>query len=144
MEKAGMQRQSAIYLVSCVGKKRSDEMQAKELYASEWFFRARAFVERTGCAWFILSARFGLVAPEQTIQPYEQTLNAMPRTERQAWAARVQQQMELALPDVGRCVVLAGQRYREFLMDYLTRRYTVEVPMEGLAIGQQLRWLGTS
>src|ERR1700737_588957 len=72
----GMQRQSAIYLISCVGKKRSDKMQAKELYASEWFFRSRAFVERTGCAWFILSARFGLVAPEQTIQPYEQTLNA--------------------------------------------------------------------
>jgi hypothetical protein len=133
----------AIYLVSCVGKKRAEATQAKDLYASEWFFRARAFVERTGSPWFILSAKFGLVAPDQTIQPYEQTLNTMRRAERQAWAEQVQQQMERALPAGGRCVVFAGQRYREFLMDYLTQRYTTDVPMEGLAIGKQLRWLGS-
>jgi hypothetical protein len=133
-----------IYLVSCVGKKRTDTAKAKDLYASEWFFRARAFVERTGCPWFILSAKFGLVSPDQAIPPYEQTLNDMPRAERQAWAGRVQEQMNGVLPDAGRCVVLAGQRYREFLMDCLTHRYTTEVPMQGLAIGNQLRWLGHS
>lgn len=129
------------YLVSCVGKKRGYPAQAKELYASEWFFRARAFVERKGCPWFILSARWGLVAPEQGIEPYEQTLNDMPIAERRQWANRVQRQMEESLPAGGRCVVLAGLRYREFLMDYLTQRFNVEVPMKGLAIGQQLRWL---
>lgn len=141
--RSDMESNQTIYLVSCVGKKNVDPSQAKDLYASEWFFRARAFVERAGCPWFILSAKFGLVAPEQTIPPYEQTLNDMSRAERQAWGASVQQQIDLSLPRGGRCVVLAGQRYREFLMDYLTTRYTTEVPMKGLAIGQQLRWLGT-
>lgn len=45
----------------------------------------------------------------------------------------------------GKCVVvfLAGQRYREFLADHLkSRGIVVEVPMEGLRIGQQLSWLG--
>jgi hypothetical protein len=134
--------EQVIYLVSCVGKKRAEATQAKDLYASEWFFRARGFVERTGSPWFILSAKFGLVSPDQTIPPYEQTLNTMPRTERQAWAEQVRQQMELALPGGGRCVILAGQRYREFLMDYLSQRYTTDVPMRGLGIGKQLRWLG--
>ncbi|WP_338000323.1 DUF6884 domain-containing protein [Burkholderia gladioli] len=41
----------------------------------------------------------------------------------------------------GRCVVLAGTRYREFLMGYLSGRFTVEIPMNGLAIGKQLQWL---
>ena len=142
MLECDMASDQTIYLVSCVGKKRADAAQAKDLYASEWFYRARAFVEHSRCPWFILSAKFGLVTPEQTISPYEQTLNDMSRTERQAWAQRVQQQMDRVLPACDRCVVLAGQRYREFLMDYLTQRYTTEVPMKGLAIGKQLRWLG--
>lgn len=135
--------EQAIYLVSCVGKKRGHAAEAKDLYASEWFIRARAFVERSGGDWFILSAKFGLVAPDQKIEPYEQTLNDMSVAERRAWAAKVQEQMERTLPASGRCFVLAGQRYREFLMGYLVARYSIEVPMKGLAIGQQLRWLGT-
>ena len=44
----GMAIDQTIYLVSCVGKKQAAATEAKELYASEWFFRARAFVGRTG------------------------------------------------------------------------------------------------
>ena len=50
--------------------------------------------------------------------------------------------MDTSLPAVDRIVVLAGQRYREFLMGYLRKRAeTLEVPMEGLGIGKQLRYL---
>lgn len=135
---------STVYLVSCVGKKRDHATPAKDLYASEWFFRARAYVERRGGSWFILSAKFGLLSPDQITEPYEQTLNAMPITERREWAQRVRQQLDVNMPARSRCVVMAGQRYREFLMDYLNERYATEVPMKGLAIGQQLRWLGTN
>lgn len=131
------------YLVSCVGKKRSTALPAKDVYASEWFFRARAHVERTGCQWFILSAKYGLLDPSEVIRPYELTLNDMPRVERQAWADRVKAQMMQALPPAGRCVILAGQRYREFLAPYLSSRFSLDVPMQGLAIGQQLQWLGS-
>lgn len=134
-----------IYLVSCVGKKRATASQAKELYTSEWFLRARAHVERAGCPWFILSAKFGLMPPEQVIPPYELTLNGMPRADRQAWAQLVLDQMDQRdrMPaGAGRCVILAGRRYREFLVGKLAERYAIEVPMEGLGIGEQLRWLG--
>ena len=47
------------------------------------------------------------------------------------------------MPDASLIVVLAGQRYREFLMDYLVgRAATVHVPMAGMRNGQQLSWLG--
>jgi uncharacterized protein DUF6884 len=66
----------------------------------------------------------------------------MRTSERNAWASKVQAQMETSLPAADRIVVLAGRRYREFLMDYLRQRArTVEVPMEGLTIGKQLRYL---
>lgn len=133
---------SPFYLVSCVGKKRTAPAPARDLYISEWFTRARKLAEATGSNWFILSARFGLVPPDQVIAPYDVTLNDTPIAARRAWAADVQKQIDVALPRGGRCVVLAGARYREFLIDFLADRYDVDVPMRGLAIGQQLRWLG--
>lgn len=60
--------------------------------------------------------------------------------ERRAWAQTVRGQMDARLPDVKRIVI--WHKYRENLMDYLhTRAAIVEVPLEGLGIGQQLAWL---
>jgi hypothetical protein len=51
--------------------------------------------------------------------------------------------MDERMPEASRIVVLAGQRYREFLMDYLVGRAArVHVPMAGMRNGQQLSWLG--
>ena len=57
------------YLVSCVAKKRPQACAAAALYVSPWFRRARSHVERSGAAWFILSARHGLLAPDAIIDP---------------------------------------------------------------------------
>ena len=35
-----------VYLVSCVGQKRSNPSPAKDLYTSTWFRKARMYVER--------------------------------------------------------------------------------------------------
>ncbi|CAE6887948.1 DUF6884 domain-containing protein [Paraburkholderia domus] len=130
-----------VNLVSCVGKKLDRASPAKDLYGSTLFRLARRYVERRQGVWFILSAKYGLVAPDQRVEPYDQTLNSMKVADRRAWAHRVQQQMDTEIPSGGRCVVLAGNRYREFLMDYLSDRFTTEVPMDGLRIGEQQRWL---
>jgi hypothetical protein len=43
-----------------------------------------------------------------------------------------------------RAVFLAGHRYREFLTPLLLERnVSVQVPMQGLRIGEQLSWLGS-
>ena len=71
------------------------------------------------------------------------TLNTMGVAERRNWSRHVQQQMDERMPNASRIVVLAGQRYREFLLDYLGgRAATVHVPMAGMRNGPQLSWLG--
>jgi hypothetical protein len=83
------------------------------------------------------------VAPDQVLAPYEQTLNTMGIASRRAWARGVQVEMDHQMPNAKHIVVFAGQRYREFLMEYFrSRGTTVEVPLEGLRIGEQLSWLG--
>ena len=129
-----------VHLVSCVGKKRPYPSRAKDLYVSPWFQLARQYAESTGSPWFILSARYGLLAPDQMIEPYEQTLNTMPIEERRAWADRVRDQLSEHLRDVEQVVFLAGARSREFWADQLRDRgIQVEIPMDGLTIGRQLQ-----
>jgi hypothetical protein len=131
-----------VYWVSCVGQKRSSSAAAKDLYVSDWFTKARGYVESTGAPWFILSAKYGLVEPETVIEPYELTLNTLPVKERRRWARRVQQQIEDGGSLPSKVVILGGARYREFLEPYLrSAGVEVEVPMEGLRIGEQLSWL---
>jgi len=136
------QGNSVCVLVSCVGAKSAVPSKAKDLYISDWFRKARCYVERSGSPWFILSAAYGLIDPESVISPYEKTLNRMGVAERRTWARGVTRDMDQQLPTCDVIVVLAGARYREFLMDYLSRRAKhVRVPMEGLRIGEQLSWL---
>ena len=131
-----------VHLVSCVGLKRSEPSAAKDLYVSDWFKKARMYVEAAGGRWFILSAEHGLVEPDTKIAPYEKTLNTMPIGERREWAMKVRTQMDEGLPDLSRAVFLAGQRYREFLIGYFEeRKIEVVIPMAGLKIGEQLSWL---
>lgn len=51
-------------------------------------------------------------------------------------------QLQPELTGVDRVVILAGARYREFLVDAIRDKdVTVEIPLEGMRIGEQLRWL---
>jgi hypothetical protein len=132
---------SNVYLVSCVKEKRDTPSLVRDLYFSDWFLKARAYVERTGMPWFILSAEYGLVAPDRIIAPYDKTLKTLPLAERRAWAKMVTAQMESGLPKLDRVIVFAGFSYREFLMDYLRKRFQeAKIPLEGLGIGYQKSW----
>jgi len=108
---------TTLHLVSCVPRKRDQPVAAKDLYCSDWFRKARAYVEMNGGPWQILSAEHGLVDPDSVIGPYEKILTKMGVAERKAWAARVLEQLRPILAAVDRVVFLAGARYREFLHD---------------------------
>jgi hypothetical protein len=131
-----------LIFVACVAAKRASAARAKDLYCSDWFLKARAFAERCGVPWFILSAEYGLVFPDQVIAPYDRTLNTMTVAERRSWADAVVGQMQACGVMPARAVFLAGVKYREFLGEHLRRLgVAVDVPMERLRIGEQLNWL---
>ena len=78
-----------LYLVACVKTKQSRPAPARDLYISNWFVKARTCVERSGQSWYILSAKYGLVEPNELIEPYEKTLKKMRADDRRAWARGV-------------------------------------------------------
>jgi hypothetical protein len=120
-----------LHLVSCVGQKHAQPAPARDLYCSTWFRFARAAVERE--PWAILSARHGLLWPDVMVAPYEETLRAKSVESRFLWATRVL----VAVPSANRYVIWAGEPYAEFLAPDLG----AELPLRGLGIGQQLKFL---
>lgn len=133
-----------IALVSCVATKRPGKHAALDLYVSAWFKKVRKHVERAGLTWYILSAKYGLVAPDQEIEAYEMTLNNMGLQDRRTWAYDVMGQIAEQMPGHDRYVLFAGARYREFLEPLLAAQgANIQVPMEGLTQGRQLNWLDT-
>ena len=137
-----MNKEKQIILVSCVGKKQQRPAPAAELYTSTWFKLARAYAEQSGHKWFILSAEYFLVPPDQIIHPYDTTLKRKKYSARQGWAKRVFNEIKNKAKIDTKIIILAGLPYREFLTDLLTEAgYNIEIPMDGLGIGQQLAWL---
>lgn len=135
-----------IGLVGCVKQKATDPRPARRLYTSTLFEGRRAYVERTCEEWWILSAAHGLVHPDQPLAPYDVTLKNAGRAQRRAWTQQVLHQLdELTQPGIGDVVEIhAGAEYRDFgLVDGLQERgCEVDVPTEGLRIGDQLHFYG--
>ena len=130
-------------LVGCVKTKQTVPCLARDLYISPLFVGRRAYVERSCDRWYILSAKHGLVAPDQLLAPYEQTLTTMPARARQEWSRTVLAELRATVP-FWRTIfeVHAGIEYRDSgLVDGLRGwGATVEVPTEGLPQGAQLKF----
>jgi hypothetical protein len=66
-----------VTLIQCTNSKRStnpdDVFRARNLYdASDYFTKMRAWAESHDRPWYILSAKHGLVAPDEIIAPYDE------------------------------------------------------------------------
>ncbi|AFZ69387.1 DUF6884 domain-containing protein [Deinococcus peraridilitoris] len=123
-----------LILVSCVKSKRNQPAIAEDLYTSAWFVKAKRFAKAHGEQWFILSAKYGLVEPECVLEPYELTLNELRIAERREWAERVMQALRPRLVPGRHVILLAGSRYREFLMQHIEQHGChVEAPLASIA-----------
>ena len=131
-----------VALVACVSKKQPSPQPAQDLYSSDWFRKASAYARRTADKWYILSAKHGLLAPHKVIAPYDETLKRMRALARRTWSKRVLRELAMVLQPGDRVIILAGKDYREYLLAGIRAMgCVVEIPMEGLRIGQQLSWL---
>ena len=91
---------------------------AQELYQGQLFKLSRAWLEskRPGKEWAILSAKHGLVLPEQMIEPYDLALGDLTWEQQKRWGQRVRSQLAAlwGIDDVI-YLILAGESYRHHL-----------------------------
>lgn len=99
-----------IGLVACGKTKLSHRAPARDLYTGTLFKLSREYVESHCERWAILSAKHGLLMPNEEIEPYEQTLVGAPWSEVQSWHRRVHESLQLRFPGA-RFMVIAGHEY---------------------------------
>ena len=140
MGKVKKNKMKHIILISCVSQKLTIKSKAKDLYISTLFKKNLEYaLSLNPSQIFILSAKYGLVELDETIEPYDKTLNNMSSFEKKEWAELVVNKLR-KLTDLrkDKFTFLAGNNYRKYLIPHLK---FYEIPMNGLPIGKQLQWL---
>jgi len=133
-----------LHLIACCAGKADHVLPARELYTSDLFRKSVAYVEALGAPWAILSAKHGLVMPDQEVAPYDRILNGMNPRERRFWGEWVTDQLADLTHQRPELVFLAGRAYRDPITSSMRWRQLglrATAPMEGLGIGYQRQWL---
>jgi hypothetical protein len=139
----GQGRDADVILIGCVRTKKADASPASELFASPLFEGRRRHAASSGRPWYILSAKFGLLAPGYVIGPYDVYLADQDPGYRKAWGEFVTAQLEQHEHTLrGRRIeVHAGAAYVDPLRGPLAGRGAVlAVPLAHLRQGEQLAW----
>lgn len=125
---------TTIVLVQCGSKKAGSRAPAKALYTGSLFRMGRRTAERIGTRWYILSAKHGLLTPEETVEPYDKKL---PAKGDYVWGLRVLKTLRECEPklDKARVVVLAAEAYCVGWAE----KVKVERPLVGLGLGKRMR-----
>jgi cytoplasmic iron level regulating protein YaaA (DUF328/UPF0246 family) len=133
---------STVVLVSCSAGKEAKSMPAEKLYNSDLFKKQLEYAKKLASPnhIYIISAKYHLVPLNKTIAPYNLTLKDMPSSDREAWSEVVKKQLEQKGYNLqkDKFVFLAGKAYRQYLEPQMKN---IEVPFEGLRIGQQKKAL---
>ncbi|MHB8568500.1 MAG: DUF6884 domain-containing protein [Nitrososphaerales archaeon] len=130
-----------VILIFCSSKKLKRKTKARDLYTSPLFrlsLKYAMMLEHDNI--FILSAKHGLLELGSIIAPYDLSLNKMPTSSVKIWADKVLATLKSKGYDLkrDRFVFLAGRNYTKFLIPCIEN---CTVPMSGLGIGMQLRFL---
>jgi hypothetical protein len=135
-----------LVLLACSRTKAKTPAAARDLYVSPLFRKGRAYAERLGVPWYILSAEHALLPPGQLVAPYERHLSATSDDYRTAWGRWVAERLALLEgPLTGRVVELhAGSAYVDAVSPPLAAKGARVVDrLEGLPLGARLAWYST-
>jgi len=130
-------------LLGCVKIKCEQRGPAKDLYRSPLWAGRRAHAEASGYPWLILSAAHGLVEPDVELDPYDLALGDLTALERRGWGEDVVSALERQFGTLDGMMfeVHAGAPYRDAIAPgFAIRGASLEVPLDGLALGSQLAW----
>ena len=122
-----------VVLVGSSGEIAGSPRPARELFESDGFARAREHAVRSGRPWFVLSAKHGLLDPDDVVGPFDVLLGDQPAGYRAAWAEWVVVQLADRVRLPGTTVeVHGGVDFAQALKAPLARRGArTEIPLPG-------------
>lgn len=131
-----------IAFVGCVKAKNPGPLSAQDKYASPLFLASKRYALREADHWYILSAKYGLLSPDDIVEDYDLTLKTMSREQCRQWARRVAAQLQErnAISTGNTIIWLTGLDYSRDLVPLMPRQRH-SFPLQGLKLGPRLQWL---
>ncbi len=139
-----------IIFVGCGRTKGTTPQPARDLYTGQLTRARAAYADRcreaNGIDWWIVSAKYGLVTPNQILRPYDLMLHELPKVEQAAWSLAVVHSLLDVLPDdaVPKSYTIElhmGAEYAKPLARVLQALdFHFHLPVAGKAIGQQIQF----
>jgi len=130
---AAVVRAGRVALIGSSGARADEPQPAGQMFHSDGFARAREHAEHSRLPWFVLSARHGLLDPDEVISPHEILIDDQPAAYRTAWGEFVVAQLaDRVQLDHVTVEVHGGVDFAQPLRQPLARRgATLEIPLPG-------------
>ena len=115
-------------------------VQAKDVYTSRFFRTNRAYAERFGSRWVILSAKYGFIRPDFQIPgPYNVSFKD-PATKPVEAHTLIEQIKELGLGEAQSVIGLGGKEYLAMIKEaFAPFGCPLRFPFAGLPIGKMVQ-----
>lgn len=124
-----------VALIACSAAKCDRTTTAADLYRGDFFNKAVAYARHAlQGAFAILSAKHGLLDPEDIVAPYDQRLGGA--AARREWAVDVHDALYEQFGEETTFVLLCGKDYAA-----AAEGFDVESPLAGLGLGDKKGWL---
>jgi hypothetical protein len=122
-----------VIVVGSSGAAAAEPLPAAALFQSDGFRRSRDHAVRSGLPWFVLTAKHGLLDPDDVISPFDVDLGDQSATYRTAWGEWVAAQLGDRVQLRGVTVeVHGGVDFAQPLRQPLARRgAALEIPLPG-------------
>mgnify|MGYP003399066231 CR=1 FL=1 len=129
-----------IVLIQCSATKLDRPAKARDMYVSTLFKHSLRYAESLKPdKIYVLSGKYGLLHLDDYIEPYNVFIGDMDMISQHNWAKGVVESLKKECDvDNDDFTLLCGVKYRRFIMRYLKN---TRVPMTGIGIGEQLRFL---
>ncbi|WP_158666128.1 DUF6884 domain-containing protein [Pseudomonas sp. SWI36] len=104
-----------IFVIGCGRHKRKSPTPAKDLYTSDRFKRSKSIAKNIGSSFFVLSAKHGLLQPNQLVEPYDVDIGTLDPDTKKQWATEVLQALS-ELNNGAKVILLAESNYAHPLL----------------------------
>jgi hypothetical protein len=129
-------------LISCSKSKGGHRDLARNMYVSPLYRKSVMVAEGWGISFSILSAKHGLLNPDDMIEPYDLTLKGASKQFKSDWAKKVDEQIRTSIERQKHLIVLAGDDYYTPLVEAgKDSPLNFLAPMRGISLGNRLVFL---
>ncbi len=119
-----------IVITSCSNSKKSYPCKARELYTGQLFRMVNSLCNKFDFHLKILSAKYGLIGPDQVLKPYNFRIKYKKDIEK--LQIRTKDSIEEIIKKYKKIIVIAGKNYREVLLPYFNDKFFIIINNKGI------------